>query len=288
MIKHFVSRNPLLNAIGIFGVGAVSLLIGLGGCDDAEKSTSYPYICPNGVKADGTTDTADTQKCTSCASGYTLSNERCVETTSCTPLKVDATSDTARYKISLSITWTTAATGTPTLPGGAHFTTVTGTNHASTYTMWQSGTLASPGLEILAETGGTSALTAEINARISGGEAEQVMSLGSTGAVGTVEKEYTITAAYPHISLASMLAPSSDWFTGISGHSLIDASNNWKCDHSVEIKVYDAGTEDDDIPFSLGNREASPHVTISRLVGSSTIGFQPPKDTVGIIRFSRL
>ena len=46
-----------------------------------DSDTNYDYICDNGVKATGTTTTQDTQKCSSCSSGFALDNEMCVKLT---------------------------------------------------------------------------------------------------------------------------------------------------------------------------------------------------------------
>ena len=49
--------------------------------DTNDGTGMYDYICNNGVKATGTTTTQDTQKCSSCSSGFALDNEMCVKLT---------------------------------------------------------------------------------------------------------------------------------------------------------------------------------------------------------------
>ncbi len=202
--------------------------------------------------------------------------------------------DEAHYKLTVSINWATATTGTSPIPGGAHFTTVTGTNHRADYAVWATGTRATAGLETLAETGVTGTLSSEIMAKIGAGSAQQVISLSGTGAVGSSEKTLLIRRSLPLLSLASMLAPSSDWFTGVSCVSLLDNDGNWRSSLERPLHIYDAGTEDDTNLFNLGNADASPKVNIQRLTGSNTaqggvtVGFVPPKDVVGTLKIERI
>ena len=211
-------------------------------------------------------------------------------------------SGTARYRITFTINWTTSATGTNPIPSGAHFTTLYGATHKSSYSVWRSGARASAGLESLAETGGTSTLRSEIQSKISSQEAQQIISIAGTGATGSSSVTLTLRKDYPLVSLASMLAPSSDWFTGISAHSLLDSNGDWKATHTVQLRVYDAGTEADTNVFCLGNADLSNKQNIARLTGSSSsqsstcgsntttyvVGFVSPKDVVGTITFTRL
>ncbi len=62
--------------------------------------------------------------------------------------------DTATYSVTFTGNWTDEST-TPLndLPGSAHFTTLIGAIHNSNVTFWQSGGTASPGIEVMAETG---------------------------------------------------------------------------------------------------------------------------------------
>ena len=46
--------------------------------------------------------------------------------------------------------------------------------------------------------------------------------------------------------MASMIAPSPDWFIGLSGLNLY-ANKRWVADTTVQLFVYDAGTENGDV-----------------------------------------
>ena len=88
---------------------------------------------------------------------------------------------TATYSVTFTGNWTTAST-----PGGvvsrAHFTILIGAVHNSNVTFWQSGGMASAGIESMAETGGTSTLRSEIQASTHvHAVIQQGVSFGGTG-----------------------------------------------------------------------------------------------------------
>ena len=50
---------------------------GGGGGNTTTPPTTFDFICPDGTKADGTTTTANTEKCTDCNAGFTLNADKC-------------------------------------------------------------------------------------------------------------------------------------------------------------------------------------------------------------------
>ena len=60
----------------------IATMMVLAGCPD-ETPTTYNYICANGTPVSGTTTTENTERCQSCASGYTLSGTAGVDGTTC-------------------------------------------------------------------------------------------------------------------------------------------------------------------------------------------------------------
>jgi len=73
-----------------------------------------------------------------------------------------------------------------------------------------------------------------------------------------------VTQSFPLVTVTSMLAPSPDWFVGVSGLSLLDGTNNWKNREEVELFVYDAGT-DSGTNYNSGNSNTSPKENIRRI-----------------------
>ena len=202
--------------------------------------------------------------------------------------------DTATYSVTFTGNWTDAST-TPTgdLPGSAHFTTLIGAIHNSSVSFWSVGGTASPGVESMAEIGGTSILRSEIEA--SPHHHAVIQQSFSFGGTGTATFNITVPKDHPLITLSSMIGPSPDWFVGISGRSLLDGQGTWQARIDINLYPYDAGTEDGDT-FSLNNPNTNPQGTITRLRGvapftnahMATLSFvldttdQPPGRVTGV------
>ncbi len=181
--------------------------------------------------------------------------------------------DTATYSVTFTGNWTDAST-TPEndLPGNAHFTALIGAIHNSSVTFWEPGGTASPGIESMAEIGGTSTLRSEIEAS---SHVHAVIQQGvSFGGTGTSRFKITVPKDHPRITLTSMIGPSPDWFVGISGRSLLDNQNDWLSTVQIDLYPYDAGTEDGDT-FSLSNPNTTPQGTITSLRGTAPFTTAP-------------
>jgi len=195
---------------------------------------------------------------------------------------------TATYNIEFESVWESVAnnptTGQSTidLPGGAHWSDLVITTHKTAGTFLMMGAAASPGIESVAETGGTSTFQTEVNNNT---DANQFINGGGLGtAKGTLtENGLQVSEDFPLVSLASMIAPSPDWFIGINGLTLRSGNNavnnGWKGTFSVDVFPYDAGTEDGD-GYSGDNNDTNGVIT-SR---SNTTPFNANK--IGTITFT--
>lgn len=156
--------------------------------------------------------------------------------------------------------WTAADITDNSLPGGAHFTSIVGAPHASGVTLWAPGAQSSPGIENVAELGSTSTLAGEVSANADAGP---FIRAGSSfvSPTATVSTTFTTTSARPEVSVISMIAPSPDWFVGVSKQSLRDG-NGWKNEVSFSLYAWDAGTEDGG-GWSLSNPATSPRGVIT-------------------------
>ena len=160
------------------------------------------------------------------------------------------------------------------VPSGEHFTTLIGAVHNGTVTFWSSGGTASAGIESMAEIGGTSTLESEINAAMSNALAVIKQSIAS-GGTATATVDITLTTDHPLVTLTSMVAPSPDWFVGVSGLSLRNATDDgWQPSLAVDLFPYDAGTEDG-TEFSLSNAATSPQGTIASIKGTGKFSNEP-------------
>jgi len=172
--------------------------------------------------------------------------------------------DSATYTMTFTGLWTADDITDSSLPGGAHFTQVVGATHNASTTLWQSGREASPGVEGVAELGSTGLLLSEIssNPDTDGAIRTDASRINPTQAVPTT---FAINKSHPLVSVLSMVAPSPDWFVGVSGESLYDSvAGQWRPRVSMDLYPYDAGTEDGE-DWSLNNPASSPRAPITSI-----------------------
>ena len=200
---------------------------------------------------------------------YTVTVTRTEADPSLTPRAGDPAApfaSTAVYTVTFQGAWTTAATP-DRVPGGAHFSRLIGAVHSAGVTFLESGGTASPGVESMAEVGGTSALRRAV--ADAGSEALSVIQ-GGTNSIGpTTTKTLTVTLSTDHrrVTLVTMVAPSPDWFVGVSGLTLLNTLGDWMDSLQVDLYPWDAGTEDGG-GFSLSNPATSPRGVITSIRGT--------------------
>lgn len=151
--------------------------------------------------------------------------------------------DMVNYRVSFNDRWT--AGNFPTLyPSNAHFSGLIGAVHNEQVRFWEQGQPASPGVRTMAETGGKSPLSTEVEQQISEGKALALLSGGGISSTpGSVSLEFSENSDYPQVTLVSMIAPSPDWFIGVANLSLLDANGEFVERYVHELLVYDAGTD---------------------------------------------
>ena len=160
------------------------------------------------------------------------------------------------------------------VPSGEHFTTLIGAVHNGSVTFWSNGGTASAGIESMAELGGTGTLKSEINAAMPNALAVIEQSIAS-GGTATATVDITLTTGHPLVTLTSMIAPSPDWFVGVSGLSLRNsADDGWQSSLTVNLFPWDAGTENG-TEFSLSNPATSPQGTIASIKGTGKFSNEP-------------
>ena len=177
----------------------------------------------------------------------------------------DVTEVDVEYQVTFTAQWTTA-NGFGPVPGPAHFSPVIGAAVNGQSDLWAGGQLSSPGIEELAETGVTTIFQNEINAEVAAGTARSVSLTDGTDADTSVSMVVAFNQDFPLFTLATMVAPSSDWFVGVHNLSLQDAQGNWIDQIELQLPVYDAGTEDG-TEFALDNPASNPLLPIQLLNG---------------------
>lgn len=154
-------------------------------------------------------------------------------------------------------------------PANAHFSPLIGAVHSNNVSFWAPGQLASFGIERVAELGSTSVFRNEINASITSGETIGLIENGQNVFSGdsALTNEFTIQSGYPLVTLATMVAPSSDWFIGV--HDL-DLREDGVFVEELVIefdRFYDAGTEEGAL-FNLSNPSTVPREPIRLVSGT--------------------
>ena len=150
-----------------------------------------------------------------------------------------AESGEARYAVEVEFSWV-APEGRPANP---HWSRLIAFAHTSKYDLFRDGDTASSGLALLATNGRVSVLEAELDeARRRNRVGEDVVLPGIAGGTGAFHFEIAVTPRFSRLSFGSMLAPSPDWFSGVSGLNL-RAEENWVPEVTRPLWVWDAGVD---------------------------------------------
>ena len=196
--------------------------------------------------------------------------------------EIEPASDSASYSVTFNATW--SATTHPTeFPPGPHFSPLIGAVHNDSVGFWAVGATASPGIEQMAETGGTGLLAREIRAEIPNNAISVVNGRGIGSPASTTISEVLVTLDHPLITLVTMIAPSPDWFVGVAGQSLQNEFGQWLDEVAVVLYPYDSGT-DDGPSYRSANADSSPRQPIRSLRGVSPFSDEP----IGTYTFTRI
>lgn len=172
----------------------------------------------------------------------------------------------ARYSLRFEAIWDRSSHGNqPPFPSNPHFSRLAGATHTAETSFWSPGGIATPGIEVMAETGGTSTLCREIAAANEAGESSPCLtgSEGSFLSPGSVSLAFDATAEHPALTLVSMIAPSPDWFVGVNGLPLME-DGCWRETIDVQLTGYDAGT-DGGSTFTAPDFDVTPHEPIGSI-----------------------
>ena len=194
---------------------------------------------------------------------------------------LSAQTGVATYEVVFDATW--SATSLPgAFPFNAHFSALIGAVHSDAVSLWEPGGIATPGIEIMAETGGTGTLTSEINALISQGTALERISGNSAFPPVMVSDTFEVTTEHSQVSVVTMIAPSPDWFVGVHGLELFE-NGRFVDEITVPLFAYDSGT-DAGVDFTSGNSDVTPHEPIEQMTMGPFFGTTP----LGTFTFRRL
>lgn len=171
----------------------------------------------------------------------------------------------ARYEVTFEATWSDGTHPTD-FPSSAHFSGLIGGTHDSTVEFWRAGDFASEGIRLMAERGSKFPLSQEVERAIGAGSANTVLSGGNLGrSPGAVNLQFDISQRFSLVTLVTMVAPSPDWFVGVSGLALFE-NGQWVEERRVSLDPYDAGT-DSGITYGSPDLPTVPRAPIARITG---------------------
>ena len=208
-----------------------------------------------------------------------------VEKRAAVPVEITVPFSQASYKMTVTLNWQSPGFA---IPAGAHVTTLIGMIHSKDTSLWKPGRQASKGLEDVAEVGNTTNMNLELDSIIARNKAISKFRIAPPVVTGTVVMDFYFDTNYPCISFASMIAPSPDWFMGLHDVNLFQ-NNKWVDDITLNIMLYDAGTEDGDV-FGYNNPATTPQQNISFLTpmnASVLANGNPEIYSIGTARFVR-
>jgi hypothetical protein len=190
----------------------------------------------------------------------------------------------ATYEVTFTATWS-ATTHPENFPTNPHFSSLAGGTHSAAVSFWSVGELATTGIKNVAEGGNAGVLLDEVDDAIAAGTAEFSLRGGDiASSPGSVSMMLAVNGDYPLVTLVSMIAPSPDWFVGVSGLNLWQ-DGAWVETHTVELFLYDAGTDDGE-DYRSANAVTDPFEPIARIEGfPSLIGDElRPVGTLTFVR----
>jgi hypothetical protein len=148
----------------------------------------------------------------------------------------------AEYTITFTATWS-AGTHPLDFPQAPHFSPIIGAYHNDRVSFWKAGGLATPGIKALAELGARDIFEQEILAEIAEGDANVLLYGGGIPlSPGAVAITFTAHRDFHYVTLATMIAPSPDWFVGVTGLNMFD-TDDWRDNIVVDLYTHDAGTD---------------------------------------------
>jgi len=201
------------------------------------------------------------------------------------PRAVGADRASATYRVSFAATWDEKTHPHSGFPAEPRFSRLIGGVHSAQVQYWKLGRRASPGIKLMAEEGVIEALASEVTVDIKSGRALAVLSrpVGIASPGNDTIDAFEVTKDFPLVTLVTMLSPTPDWFTGVSGLSLLDGEGNWIDSEVVMLYPYDAGTQQDRA-FALHQPPEPQPRPISSLSSSEWFTDEP----VGSFTFTRI
>lgn len=186
------------------------------------------------------------------------------------PTAPAAADGSVSYCLTARFAWS-AETHPVGFPDNPHFSRLIGAAHSSRYSLFADGDTASSGLGLVATNGRVGVLEAEF---AEGARRKRVGEVfrtdGLATGVGSLSVKITASEKHSQVSFTTMLAPSPDWFTGVSSLALKDGES-WRDEVSVPMWVWDAGIDDGE-SYDAPNAPIQPRQSIRLAAGPQFLG----------------
>ena len=192
----------------------------------------------------------------------------------------------AIYEVTFNLNWNENTFPTD-YPINAHFSKLIGWSHAETASYLNVGTASSEGIRLMAEGGYTTPMDEEINVLIDQGEGlDLFVGNNLSSGVGEIKLEVKVTKDFPLITLATMVAPSPDWFIAAINQSMLNENDDFTEIMVIQAEVYDAGT-DDGLTFTSLNKATTPKGLITKFVDAPLGNGTALNGSFGTITFKK-
>lgn len=170
-------------------------------------------------------------------------------------------------------------------PDNPHYSALIGVTHNSGVAFWVPGSPATEGIRRMAESGLNLALDTEIRTANAAATAQHLL-LGSTlASPGATSFEFEVSQTHPLVTLVTMVAPSPDWFVGVSALPMFE-NDAWIERRVIQLAPWDAGT-DSGATFRAPDIDTRPRQPIS-LISTPPLAVNGAVTPLGTFTFTRL
>jgi hypothetical protein len=171
--------------------------------------------------------------------------------------------NTVKYEVTFNALWS-IETHPDNFPSNPHFSGLIGASHNDKVYFWKEGELASPGIKMMAETGGKNPLNEEIGMALLDRNALDLISgSGINPSPGSTSITFKISENFPLVTVVTMIAPSPDWFVGVDSLNLYE-DGSFVEEKTVVLYAYDAGT-DSGTNYTSPDEQTDPPIPIYKI-----------------------
>ena len=238
---------------------------------DTDEVLGIPTLLPNQQAVEPPPSSEDTKKTT-----ITIEDPK-DPTVDITSPPSTTTNDTVTYTVRLRASWSEQL-HPQWFPSGAHLSPMTTWSHGQRDIVFKVGSVASDGMEDMAETGSTEILKRELATLKDMGYIHD-SAIGSVfDAPGENSVELEVKEDASLVTVTSMIAPSPDWFITAQNIQLFE-EGQWLERKEVPALLFDAGT-DSGTSFRDFNKDTSPAQPIALLA-------EAPQLPIAVFEFVR-